>query len=126
MTNQFYIRKFTLFVALYLFTIVAIMQGDRFFKQIKWLADFSASLNFQCVEEVFDEATTRFTKLVCPSANLSQPIDEDFSIFIATSALSFYISTISQIVLFKNTPFYKLYSSFFFTKLHLKYLSLRC
>jgi hypothetical protein len=105
--------------------IVAIMQGDRFFKHIKWLADFSASLNFQCVEEVFDEGTTRFTKLVCPAANLSQPIDEDFSIFLVP-VFSFCILAAIRLVLFKNAPVYQLHTSFFFTKLHLKYCSLRC
>jgi hypothetical protein len=40
------------------------MQGDSFFKHVKWLADFSASVNFQSVEDVFDEGSTRFTKIV--------------------------------------------------------------
>ncbi|SFE76622.1 hypothetical protein [Thermoflexibacter ruber] len=126
MTNRFYSKKFTLFVAFYLFTIVAIMQGDRFFKHIKWLADFSASLNFQCVEEVFDEGSTRFTKLVCPPAHLSQPINKNYSIFFVVPVFPFCILYKIRLALFKNIPVYQSYSSFFFTKLHLKYCSLRC
>ncbi len=62
--DYFYHKKLFLFIALYLFTITSVMQGDSFFKHVKWLADFSASVNFQSVEDVFDEGSTRFTKIV--------------------------------------------------------------
>ncbi len=125
MTKRFYSRKFTLFVALYLFVIIVVMQGDRFFKPIKWLADFSGSLNFQCIEEVFDEGTSRFTKLSCPPARLSPSIDDENSLYLLP-LFSFYVLVAISLTLFKNIPIYQSYPPFFFYKLHLKYCTLRC
>jgi hypothetical protein len=125
MTKRFYSKKFTLFIALYLFAIIVIMQGDRFFKPIKWLADFSGLLNFQCVEEVFDEGTGRFTKLIYSSAHLFPSIDDENSLYLVP-LFSFYVLVAISLTLLKNTPVYQSYTSFFFYKLYLKYCILRC
>ncbi|TAH18789.1 MAG: hypothetical protein EAZ08_10670 [Cytophagales bacterium] len=62
--KTFYAPKLALFMAFYLLTLTCVMQGDRFFKSVRWLHDFSRSVNFQSVEDVFDESTHRFTNKI--------------------------------------------------------------
>jgi hypothetical protein len=88
--DYFYHKKLFLFIALYLFTITSVMQGDSFFKHVKWLADFSASVNFQSVEDVFDEGSTRFTKILLNEIG-TQSNDDIPSFFSSPLFLAFFI-----------------------------------
>lgn len=62
--RTFRASKLALFMTFYLLTLTCVMQGDRFFKSVRWLHDFSRSINFQSVEDVFDEGSHRFTNKI--------------------------------------------------------------
>lgn len=124
--KTFYAPKIALFMAFYLLTLTCVMQGDRFFKGAGWLHDFSRSINFQSVEDVFDEVSHRFTNKICFPKQVSK-LPNAKSIFLSAIFLThFCFLNLKNNSLFLNSCSVKAVAYFSSSKLYLKYRKLIC
>jgi hypothetical protein len=126
--KTFYAPKIALFLAFYLLTLTCVMQGDRFFKGVGWLHDFSRSINFQSVEDVFDDSSHRFSNKISFPKLSNKYRNSDTSIFISAifvgNSFSFRFKNNS---LFFDSYFLKKVAFFSSSlRLHLKYCVLIC
>lgn len=126
--KAFYAPKLALFLAFYLLTLTCVMQGDRFFKGVGWLHDFSRSINLQSIEDVFDESAHRFSNKISFPKLSTKYRNSNTSIFISAIFIdnSFTFCAKDNSLFFDS---YFLKKCVFFPsslRLHLKYCVLIC
>lgn len=125
--KAFYTSKIALFLAFYLLTLTCVMQGDKFFKKIPCLHDFSNAISSQSMEDALDDGTHRFPNKISLIKLLNKYRPTNTSFFVSTIFISnSFIFNPKVNLTFFGSFLGKIVFSLSSIRLHLKYCVLMC